>query len=91
MPKRTLEDVTEYVEWQCQNKCKVLSVKTEHTFNDLGFEVNVWNIKTDTNGSWWVVEGDTLPMNLYSQGAYYFSVDEVYSFHIGENGSLKKL
>lgn len=31
----------------------------------------VWNAKTDTDGAWWVVEGDTVPMNLYPLGAYY--------------------
>lgn len=80
---RTYEDVTRYVEDQSQGKCKVLSAKTEHTFDDLGHKVNVWNVKTDNDGDWWVVEGDQSPMNLYPQGAYYFSADEVYSFHIG--------
>lgn len=80
---RTYEEVTEYVENQNQGKCKVLSAKTEHTFEDLGFKVNVWNVKTDADGSWWVVEGEGIPMNLYPQGAYYFSSDEVYSFHLG--------
>lgn len=83
MSKRTYEEVAEYVEWQCQNKCKVLSVKTEQTFDDLGVEVRVWNVKTDKEGAWWVVEGDTVPMNLYPQDAYYFGTDEVYSFHMG--------
>ncbi len=80
---RSYEDVAKYVEWQSQNKCKVLSAKPEQTFNDLGVEVRVWNVKTDTDGSWWVVEGDTVPMNLYPQDAYYFGTDEVYSFHMG--------
>lgn len=83
MTERTYEDVTKYVEWQSQNKCKVLSAKPEQSFNDLGVEVRVWNVKTDTDGSWWVVEGDTVPMNLYPQDAYYFGTDEVYSFHMG--------
>ena len=81
--KRTFEEVAQYVEWQSQNKCKVLSAKPEHMFNDFGAEVRVWNVKTDSDGAWWVVEGNSVPMNLYSQGAYYFSADEVYSFHIG--------
>lgn len=81
--KRTFEDIAEYVEWQNNNKCKVLSAKPEHTFNDLGIEVHVWNVKTDSDGAWWVVEGDAVPMNLYPQEAYYFSADEVYSFHMG--------
>lgn len=83
MSKRTFKDIAEYVEWQSNNKCKVLSAKPEHTFNDLGTEVHVWNVKTDSDGAWWVVEGDTVPMNLYPQEAYYFSADEVYSFHMG--------
>lgn len=83
MGKRTFEDVKKYVEWQSQNKCKVLSAKPEHQFKDLGEEVSVWNVKMDTDGDWWVVEGNTVPMNLYPQSAYYFSADEVYSFHMG--------
>jgi predicted nucleic acid-binding Zn ribbon protein len=83
MSKRTYEDVAKYVEWQSQNKCRVLSAKTEQTFDDLEVEVRVWNVKTDNDGSWWVVEGDTVPMNLYPQDAYYFGTDEVYSFHMG--------
>lgn len=83
MPERSFEEVAQYVEWQSQNKCKVLSAKPEHTFNDLGTEVRVWNVKTDLDGAWWVVEGDSVPMNLYPQEAYYFSADEVYSFHMG--------
>lgn len=83
MAERSFEEVAQYVEWQSQNKCKVLSAKPEHTFNDLGTEVRVWNVKTDSDGAWWVVEGDSVPMNLYPQEAYYFSADEVYSFHMG--------
>lgn len=81
--RRTREDVAEYVENQSQGKCKVMSAKPEHTFNDLGVEVKVWNVKTDVDGAWWVVEGEKVPMNLYPQSAYYFSADEVYSFHMG--------
>lgn len=80
--KRTFEDVTKYVELESQNKCKVLSAKPEYKFNDLGMEVCVWNVKTDNDGDWWVVEGDEVPMNLYSQSAYYFGADEAYSFHM---------
>lgn len=83
MGKRTFEDVKKYVEWQSQGKCNVLSAKPEQHFNDLGVEVCVWNVKTDTDGDWWVVEGDSVPMNLYPQSAYYFGTDEVYSFHMG--------
>lgn len=83
MEKRTYEDVSKYVESQSQHKCKVLSAKPEQQFDDLDLDVTVWNVKTDTDGAWWVVEGDTVPMNLYPQGAYYFGTDEVYSFHMG--------
>ena len=77
------EDVSKYVESQSQHKCKVLSAKLEQQFDDLDLDVTVWNVKTDTDGAWWVIEGDTVPMNLYPQGAYYFGTDEVYSFHMG--------
>lgn len=83
MGKRTFEDVKKYVEWQSQGKCNVLSAKPEQRFDDLGVDVYVWNVKTDTDGDWWVVEGDGVPMNLYPQSAYYFGTDEVYSFHMG--------
>ena len=83
MEQRTFEDIKEYVESESQWKCTVLSAKTEQHFDDLGVEVRVWNVKTDTDGDWWVVEGDGVPMNLYPQGAYYFGADEVYSFHMG--------
>ena len=46
-------------------------------------EVNVWNVKTDKEGDWWVVEGEDLPMNLYPQEAFYMTSDEAYSFHVG--------
>ncbi len=83
MEKRTFEDVSRYVEWQCQYKSKVLSAKPENHFDDLGIDVTVWNVKTNNEGSWWVVEGENVPMNLYPQDAYYFGTDEVYSFHMG--------
>jgi hypothetical protein len=57
-------------------------MQVEQTFNDLGVEVNVWNVKTK-DSSWWVVEGESTPMNLYSQDANYFSADEAYSYHMG--------
>ena len=74
MGKRTFEDVKNYVEWQSQGKCAVLSAKTEQHFDDLGVDVYVWNVKTDTDGDWWVVEGDNVPMNLYPQSAYYRNI-----------------
>ena len=81
--ERTYKDIISYVEWQNHGEAKVLSAKPEHHFDDLGDKVTVWNVKTDRDGSWWVVEGEHTPMNLYPQDAYYFSADEVYSFHIG--------
>ena len=83
MGSRTYKDVAEYVERQSQYKCKARSAKPEQHFNDLGDDVTVWNVKTDTDGTWWVVAGDTVPMNLYPQSAYYLGTDEAYSFHMG--------
>jgi DNA-directed RNA polymerase subunit M/transcription elongation factor TFIIS len=73
-------DVKRYVEEEGREK--VLSAKPEQTFADMGPKVTVWNVKTE-EGAWWVVEGEGVPMNLYPQGAYYFSSDEAYSFHMG--------
>lgn len=69
---RTYKEVAEYVEWQNHGAGKVLSAKPEHHFDDLGDTVTVWNVKTDNDGDWWVVEGNHTPMNLYPQSAYYF-------------------
>lgn len=80
---KTNKEVIKYIEEQFDNKCKVVSAKSEKDFNDLGYKVNVWNVKTNNEGAWWVVEGEEIPMNLYPQDAYYFSADEAYSFHIG--------
>jgi DNA-directed RNA polymerase subunit M/transcription elongation factor TFIIS len=60
----------------------VSSAKPEQHFNDLGPKVTVWNVKTD-KAAWWVVEGEGVPMSLYPQGAFFFSSDEAYSFHMG--------
>ncbi|MHA6482366.1 hypothetical protein ACX1C1_10760 [Paenibacillus sp. strain BS8-2] len=77
------KQVEDYVEWQCRGKAKVIHSKPEQTYNELGFEVTIWNVKTDNDGAWWVAQGD-LPMNLYPQDhAYYFVTDEVFSFHLG--------
>jgi hypothetical protein len=73
-------EIASYVESDGEEK--VSSAKPEQHFNDLGPKVTVWNVKTD-KGAWWVVEGDGIPMNLYPQGAYFFSSDEAYSFHMG--------
>ena len=60
MEKRTYEDVSKYVDSQSQHKCKVLSAKPEQQFDDLDLDVTVWNVKTDTDGAWWVVEGNIM-------------------------------
>lgn len=83
MTGRTYDDVKDYVESQIRGKCKVISAKVEQKFNDLGVDIRVWNVKTDLEGDWWVVEGNQIPMNLYTQGAFYFGADEAYSFHMG--------
>lgn len=57
-------------------------MQVEQTYDDLGVEINVWNVKSG-DGNWWVVEGEGAPMNLYTQDASYFSADEAYSFHMG--------
>lgn len=86
LPCRRKEEIAAYVErgWarNVEPDCTVLSAKVEQSFDDLGHDVHVWNVKTDKD-DWWVVEGDGLPMNLYPQGAFYFSADEAYSFHLG--------
>lgn len=68
---------------------KIVNIKCEETFKDLGVNVNVWNVKT-SRGAYWVVEGETAPMNLYTQNANYFSADEAYSFHMGITQRLSK-
>lgn len=68
---------------------KIVNIKCEETFTDLGVVINVWNVKTEDE-AYWVVEGDSAPMNLYSQGANYFSADEAYSFHMGLTQRLSK-
>ena len=77
------KQVEDYVEWQCRGKAKVINSKPEQSYNELGFDITIWNVKTDNDGSWWVAQGN-LPMNLYPQDkAYYFSTDEIFSFHLG--------
>jgi hypothetical protein len=77
------KQVEEYVELQCRGEAKVVHSKPEHSYEELGFNITIWNVKTDIDGAWWVAQGD-LPMNLYPQDkAYYFSTDEVFSFHLG--------
>ncbi|EKO2847876.1 hypothetical protein PZ873_000985 [Klebsiella pneumoniae] len=73
--------ITEYL--QSQNLENIKNIQVEQTFEDLGFEVNIWNIRTKNDGNWWVAEGENVPMNLYTQNEYFFSADEAYSFHLG--------
>ncbi|MBB2143976.1 hypothetical protein GM921_00635 [Pedobacter sp. LMG 31464] len=68
---------------------KVLHLQLEQTFDDFDKIINIWNVKTE-KGAWWVAEGRYAPMNLYPQDAFYFSVDEVYSFHLGITQRLEK-
>lgn len=68
---------------------EILNIKCEETFNDLGLEVNVWNVKTKSE-AFWVVEGESAPMNLYTQNASYLSADEAYSFHMGISQRLSQ-
>lgn len=77
---KTEKQITAYLKKYDVEKIKYMQV--EQTFRDLGIEVNVWNVKAE-DSSWWVVEGENSPMNLYTQDAFYFSSDEVYSFHMG--------
>jgi hypothetical protein len=89
MEERTQAEVIKYIEGQSKNECKVVSAKIERAFEDLGTKVNVWNVRTNIEDSWWVVEGIDFPMNLYPQDAYYFGTDEAYSFHIGIISRMK--
>ena len=77
---KTEKHITAYLKKYDVEKIKYMQV--EQTFHDLGIEVNVWNVKAEES-SWWVVEGENAPMNLYTQDANYFSADEAYSFHMG--------
>jgi hypothetical protein len=70
------------------DKNEIINIKCEITFNDLGSDVNVWNVKTKGE-AYWVVEGEEAPMNLYTQNANYLSADEAYSYHMGITQRLK--
>ncbi|PSU79689.1 hypothetical protein CTM93_17460 [Photobacterium phosphoreum] len=69
------------------NNIKYMQV--EQTFTDVGLEIHVWNVKSKNDGNWWVVEGESVPMNLYTQNEFYFSADEAYSFHLGISQRLE--
>ncbi|NPE56559.1 hypothetical protein HLB25_14320 [Dickeya dadantii] len=73
--------ITEYL--KSQNIENIKNMQVEQTFNDLGFEVNIWNVRTKNDGNWWVAEGESVPLNLYTQNEFFFSADEAYSFHLG--------
>lgn len=73
--------ITDYLKSQNVEDIKYMQV--EQTFNDLGHEVNIWNVRTKNDGNWWVAEGEQVPLNLYTQNEYFFSADEAYSFHLG--------
>lgn len=68
---------------------EIINIKCEKTFDDLEVDVNVWNVKTKSE-SFWVVEGEFAPMNLYTQDAHYLSADEAYSYHMGITQRLTK-
>jgi len=74
------KQITSYLDSNDVKNIKYMQV--EQTFNDLGVEIHVWNVKAE-GGNWWVVEGEGAPMNLYTQDNFYFSADEAYSFHMG--------
>lgn len=82
-PKERIETEKRIKRYLKENKIsKVLHMQVERSFEENGVTVNIWNVKAN-KGAWWVAEGVRVPMNLYTQDAYYFSVDEVYSFHLG--------
>lgn len=74
------KQITSYL--QSNDVINIKYMQVEQTYNDLGVEINVWNVKAE-GGNWWVVEGEGVPMNLYTQDTFYFSADEAYSFHMG--------
>ena len=74
------KQITSYL--QTNDVVNIKYMQVEQTYNDLGIEINVWNVRAE-GGNWWVVEGEGAPMNLYTQDAFYFSADEAYSFHMG--------
>lgn len=74
------KQITSYL--QSNDVVNIKYMQVAQTYNDLGVEINVWNVRAE-GGNWWVVEGEGAPMNLYTQDAFYFSADEAYSFHMG--------
>lgn len=38
-------EITEYIESQFDRKTKVINLKPEHSYNELGFQVTIWNVK----------------------------------------------
>ncbi|KTQ48393.1 hypothetical protein [Enterobacter cancerogenus] len=73
--------IAAYLKSQGLERIKYMQV--EQSFHDQGYTINIWNVKTQSDGNWWVAEGENVPMNLYTQEEYFFSADEAYSFHLG--------
>ena len=46
--------ITEYL--KSQDLVNIKNMQVEKTFNDLGHEVNIWNVRTKNDGNWWVAE-----------------------------------
>ena len=59
--------ITSYL--QSNDVVNIKYMQVEQTYNDLGVEINVWNVRAE-GGNWWVVEGEGAPMNLYTQDTW---------------------
>jgi predicted transcriptional regulator len=82
-PEYRIEAEKQIMSYLNRNDVKHIKyMQVEQTYRDLGVEINVWNVKAE-GGNWWVVEGEDVPINLYTQDEFYFSADEAYSFHMG--------
>ena len=82
-PEYRIEAEKQIISYLQSNDVKnIKHMQVEQNYSDLGLDINVWNVKAE-DGNWWVVEGEGIPMNLYTQDAFYFSADEAYSFHMG--------
>ncbi|MBB2146823.1 hypothetical protein GM921_15070 [Pedobacter sp. LMG 31464] len=89
-PKEYTDTEKRIKRYMKENKInKVLNIQLESTYDLHDVTVHIWNVKTN-KGAWWIAEGYRVPMNLYPQDAFYFSVDEVYSFHLGIMQRLQK-
>ncbi len=54
--------ITDYLKSQDVENIKYMQV--EQTFDDLGFEVNIWNVKTKNDGNWWVDEAYSFHLGI---------------------------